>query len=146
MSTLSPQSARRHYRHPSRVALYAAPRLGLQPGAVEQLIHGHDACHIRTAVLYEAALFLGDHALAARIVAPIEGARARFAERSQETPADLIQSDTESDGREDGPRMAYVRCPSPVTRSALLRHLCTRAGTIHRLIAALEREQRDGRS
>ena len=133
-----------HYRTPSRLALYVAPRLGLRAGTVEQLIRGRNAVHMRTAMLYEAAIAVGDHALAAMIVAPLDAIRAGG--QSTETPRELLEDDTKADAGEDSARVAYLLNPNADTRNELLRCCRNRAGWQARFLAALEREQREARA
>jgi len=144
MSTLSPKSDSHHYRRASRVARYAAPRLGMQPGAVEQLVKGHQAVHVRVAVLFEAALALGDYAFAATIAAPLDAVRAGAT--WTETPEQLLQQDTLADAGEDVARIAYLLNKTTENRNELLRRYRERAGVLSRVLSALEREQREARS
>lgn len=143
-TTMRPDAPGSHYRRPSRVSRYCAKRLGIKPESVEQLVKGHDAVHIRTAVLIEGAILHGDHALVARILAPIEAARAGAS--SGESPAELLAADVAADSAEDCPRLEYLTSPTAESRNALLRRLRDRAGVLLRLIAALEREQREARA
>lgn len=133
-----------HYRRPSRVALYVAPGLGLRPGAVEQLMRGRDAVHIRTAALLDGALALSDHALAARILAPIRAVE--LGHPRTETPRDLLALDCQVDAGEDCARLAYLTHPTTETRNTLARLLRERAGVLCRVLAALEREQLEARA
>lgn len=131
-------------RTPSRVAQYVAQRTGQNPGTVEQTIHGRDPVHLAYARLLEAALVLGDERLVGHLLAPVEAVRAGAS--LHESPAELLQGDTVADASEDGPRMAFARENCAETRLALLRALRPRFTILARLIAALEREQRDGRA
>ncbi len=133
-----------HYRPPSRVAVYVAARVGLRPGAVEQLIRGRDAVHLRTAALLDGALALADFPLAARILAPIRSVEAGHGLTEQ--PRDLLALDCQVDAGEDCARLAYLANPTPENRNALARRCRERAGVLLRLLAALEREQLEARS
>ena len=72
MPTLPPGTRPRHSARPSRLAVYAAPKLGMRPGSVEQLIPGHSPLHERFATLVAAALEVGDANMVARLMAPIQ--------------------------------------------------------------------------
>lgn len=108
--TVRPDPTARHYRRPSRVAIAAAPRLGMRPGSVEQLVHGHDQIHVRLAAIIEAAAALGDAAFIDRTLAPIDAARARLAVPAL-TP-ELIHQAQSSDAAEEVAESCYLAAPS----------------------------------
>lgn len=61
----------RHYTPHDRVAAYVAPRLGMTPGSVEQLIRGRAAVNDRAAEIIKAFRALGDNERLERFVRPI---------------------------------------------------------------------------
>ena len=119
----------RHYRSPSRLAEYAAPLLHMQPGSVEQLIHGHTPIQERFAILVRAAIALGDHEMYHRLMGPTEMVidGVEMPEPDAEHRADL------ADAEEDRAQAEYRAHPSPETARALLkaRHRDRASSTVH---------------
>lgn len=128
-----PTNGRRHYSKrravaPTRIAAYVAPKLGMEPGSVEQLIRGRAAVNIRCAAIIEGFIALGDQERLARFVAPLDAARAGV-----EAPpfcAATFQLAQDADGREESAETAYHTDPSDTN--------------LDRYIRALEEQQQRG--
>lgn len=104
--TVPPRSRRRYQRQPTRFAVYAAPSVGLRPLAVEAAIFGRDPIQHRFAAFVRAALHLGDAAMYARLMGPVEAARADIPALPLDST--LIRTATAADHREDQSRTAFL--------------------------------------
>lgn len=92
--TVEPGTRRRHYRTPSRLAQYAAPRLGMRPQSVEQLLHGHHRIQDRYQVLLQAAIATHDDQMLDVLLRPFEAVEAATIDGGEncELEADLADA------------------------------------------------------
>lgn len=133
--TVTATAPRRHYRRPSRLAVYVAPQLGMQPGAVEQLIHGHDQIQVRFAALVAGALALDDRSIYAKLMAPVNAAHDR-APRLEEPAALRIAG--EADALEEIAEVQYLTCRTPETRETFRRRIRDQISTSVALLRAMD--------
>lgn len=90
--TVGQPNRRRHYRKPSRLAEYAAPRLGMRPQSVEQLLHGHSRIQDRYQVLLQAALATHDDQMLDVLLRPFECVEGAPIDGGCELEADLADA------------------------------------------------------
>lgn len=120
-STLKVRAGASHYRAPSRIAVSAARALGMRPGSVEQLVHGHYQIHVRLAAIIEAAAALGDTGFIERVLAPIDAARAALP--TPALTAQLIQQQQQSDAVEEIAESRFLSDPTAAHRREWLHAL-----------------------
>lgn len=136
-TTVRPSAPAPHYAEPSRLAIAAAPRLGMQPKSVEQLIHGHDPIHERMGVLLAAAVGLHDDAMVARLMAPIDAALAGVRADGRQFE-ELIDEAERADCAEEMTTKEYLRTRSPEKLKDWRRRIRTEVGLKQRLLAEMD--------
>ena len=95
----APRGARWLSGHSDPVARLVAPRLGMRPVSVEQLISGRANVFVRCAAIIDGFVALGDDLRLCKAMAPIDAALAKCL-RPAFTPQ-LVRDESEADGAED---------------------------------------------
>ena len=139
--TVKPTRARRYSRQPSRLAVEAARHLGMRPGSVEQMIHGHSPIHLRFQTLLRAAITVGDLAAYEQLMLGVYVAEESIEERAANIPL-LFERLQAADATEETCRQAYHLHKNASTRRALILATHERAAAGRRLVLALREEDR----
>ena len=126
--TVPRATPRRKYGREPRVTHYLAPRLGLSPGTVGQLMRGAHRVDLRYAAIADALLVLGDLDRLDRWLAPVR----QVLDRVPVEPwsADLVKRTQLMDVAEDAAEADYHAAPTRENRRRFvdgvrkLRHAC----------------------
>jgi hypothetical protein len=104
-TTLRSAERARYYRQHSRLAQRAAQELGVRPGTIEQMIHGHTPIQERFWALVHVAMELGDQYVLDKLLSPAPPRGVAPAPRL--TPS-LLLTESEADAAEDVARDRYI--------------------------------------